>query len=249
MKYICGITVILLLTSPLFAKKKESKPQNTNNITTYIDSFSYSVGVFFWEEQILPALKQAGDDTVVNKTLFLEGITHAIKQETKLTSEKAKDIISRYFELKSEKIKMQDSILSASNLKIEQDFLEKNKNEPEIQVTSSGLQYKILSQGTGKKPLLSNKVSVHYEGKLLNGEIFDSSYERGEPIEFPLTNVIEGWQEGLQLLNEGGEIMLYIPSRLGYGNKQVGSIPPSSLLIFKVQLLSILSDEEEEESN
>ncbi len=98
----------------------------------------------------------------------------------------------------------------------------------------------MITEGTGKSPLPTSKVTVHYEGKLVDGKVFDSSYERGETITFPLNGVIQGWQEGLQLMKEGGKIMLYIPANLGYGERGAGNIiPGNSTLIFTVELFKV----------
>ncbi|WP_197440454.1 FKBP-type peptidyl-prolyl cis-trans isomerase [Polystyrenella longa] len=105
--------------------------------------------------------------------------------------------------------------------------------------TNSGLKYRILKEGKGKKPASSNEVTVHYRGWLDNGKEFDSSYGRGEPISFPLTGVIPGWTEGMTYVSEGGEIELEIPANLGYGSQQAGQIPPNSTLHFTVELLKI----------
>ena len=106
--------------------------------------------------------------------------------------------------------------------------------------TASGLQYKVVKEGTGKKPLATDKVKVHYKGTLLDGTVFDSSYDRGEPITFPLNGVIKGWTEGLQLMSEGSKYILYIPSDLGYGDRGAGAqIKPGATLIFEVELLEV----------
>lgn len=119
-------------------------------------------------------------------------------------------------------------------------FMSTNKTEPGVVSLSSGLQYKIVEAGKGKKPAKSDTVTVDYEGTLLNGTVFDSSYKRGQPISFPLSNVIAGWQEGLQLMPEGSTWMLYIPPHLAYG--KMGAPPmigPDETLVFKVHLISI----------
>lgn len=126
-------------------------------------------------------------------------------------------------------------------------FLEINKNKPGVETLASGLQYKILSKGIGAFPKAIDQVKVHYEGKLLNGEIFDSSFKRGEPITFGLNQVIPGWTEGMQYINEGGEIELYIPWNLAYGDRGAGgSIPPYATLIFKVKLIEIIKGQPQE---
>jgi len=114
-------------------------------------------------------------------------------------------------------------------------------DESGFQTTSSGLKYKVVKAGSDKKPTRSDTVECHYKGWLDNGTVFDSSYERGEPAQFPLGGVIAGWTEGLQLIGEGGEIELIIPSELGYGKRGAGAdIPPDSTLHFKVELLKVM---------
>ena len=119
-------------------------------------------------------------------------------------------------------------------------FLAENKLRDGVKTTESGLQYEVIREGKGKKPTAESTVKVHYEGTLIDGTVFDSSYQRGEPIEFPLSGVIQGWTEGLQLMPVGSKYKLYIPSELGYGERGAGqSIPPYSALIFTVELLEI----------
>lgn len=122
-----------------------------------------------------------------------------------------------------------------------QTFLQENALREEVKTTESGLQYEVLVAGKGAMPTATNTVKVHYEGTLIDGTVFDSSYERGEPIEFPLNGVIKGWTEGLQLMPIGAKYKLYIPYELGYGERGAGqNIPPYSTLIFTVELLEII---------
>ena len=121
-----------------------------------------------------------------------------------------------------------------------QDFLEQNKKRAGVQTTASGLQYEVLTAGTGVKPLATDSVLVHYKGTLLNGKQFDSSYDRGEPISFPLNRVIPGWTEGVQLMPAGSKYKFFIPYNLAYGERGAGQdIPPYSTLIFEVELLKV----------
>nr|WP_206063604.1 FKBP-type peptidyl-prolyl cis-trans isomerase [Oceanimonas sp. MB9] len=129
---------------------------------------------------------------------------------------------------------------AAENIRAGDAFLADNQQKEGVQTTESGLQYQVLKAGTGTvHPKASDKVTVHYHGTLLDGSVFDSSVERGETIQFGLNQVIKGWTEGLQLMVEGEKTRFFIPARLAYGNRAVGSIPPGSVLIFEVELFRI----------
>jgi FKBP-type peptidyl-prolyl cis-trans isomerase FklB len=141
-------------------------------------------------------------------------------------------IADKLFNLKNEK--------ASANLKAGQDFLEANKSKPGVVALPSGLQYEIITQGKGEKPLASQKVTCHYHGTLIDGTVFDSSVKRGQPATFPLNMVIKGWTEGLQLMEIGSKWRFFIPANLGYGDRQVSAqIGPNSTLIFEVELLGI----------
>lgn len=128
---------------------------------------------------------------------------------------------------------------AAANLKAGQDFLELNKQRPEVTVLESGLQYEILTAGTGEKPKAHNEVTCHYHGTLIDGTVFDSSVQRGRPAAFPLNMVIKGWTEGLQLMPTGSKWRFFIPPYLAYGDRQVSAqIGPNCTLIFDVELIS-----------
>ena len=128
-------------------------------------------------------------------------------------------------------------------------FMETNKAKPGIVTTLSGLQYEVIREGAGEKPALADTVTVHYKGQLSNGNVFDSSYDRGEPATFPLDRVIQGWQEGLQLMSVGAHYRIYVPHELGYGERGAGQdIPPYSPLIFDVELISVQKAVTEPES-
>lgn len=138
-------------------------------------------------------------------------------------------------EMQKKQLQSNQQVQSSSD-----NFLNENKAKAGVKTTASGLQYLTTKEGTGKQPQATSVVKVHYTGKLVDGTVFDSSVERGEPIEFPLNQVIPGWTEGLQLMKEGGKATLYIPANLGYGAQGVpGTIPPNSTLIFDVELIEV----------
>jgi FKBP-type peptidyl-prolyl cis-trans isomerase FklB len=130
---------------------------------------------------------------------------------------------------------------ASNNQQLASNFLTQNAKKSDIHTTKSGLQYQIISQGKGKKPTKDSKVEVHYEGRLLDGTVFDSSIARDEPVTFTLSQVIKGWQEGLLLMNEGSTYRFFIPAKLAYGETGAGNaIPPNSALIFDLKLLHVL---------
>src|SRR5688500_17695156 len=136
-------------------------------------------------------------------------------------------IADRLFNLKKEK--------SEANLKAGEEFLEANKQKPGVVALPSGLQYEVISEGEGPKPQANSKVTCHYHGTLIDGTVFDSSVQRGQPATFPLNQVIKGWTEGLQLMTKGSKWRFFIPPHLGYGDRQVSAqIGPNSTLIFEV---------------
>ncbi|MCL1120608.1 MAG: FKBP-type peptidyl-prolyl cis-trans isomerase [Shewanella sp.] len=135
---------------------------------------------------------------------------------------------------------MNNQKAAQENIRLGNEFLAQNKTQEGVKTTASGLQYQVLQQGTGTvHPKASDTVTVHYHGTLIDGTVFDSSVERGEPIAFPLNRVIPGWTEGVQLMVEGDKYRFFIPSELAYGNRSTGKIGGGSVLIFDVELLKI----------
>jgi FKBP-type peptidyl-prolyl cis-trans isomerase len=188
---------------------------------------SYSLGMLFGAN-----LKTAG--LKINTDAFLAGITDTLNgKPPKYTEAQAQAAIQAALAVVQQK-------KSADNLAAGTAFLDGNKKKAGVKVTDSGLQYEVLTLGTGPKPKVDDTVKVQYEGKLLSGTVFDSSIQRGEPAVFPIDGVIPGWTEGLQLMPVGSKYRLYIPSSLAYGEKGAGSvIEPNSVLIFEVELISI----------
>ena len=153
---------------------------------------------------------------------------------TAMSSREAQQMLNEYFE-KQAKEQAQQAIAEGKV------FLEENARRPEVTQTKSGLQYEVLSEGSGRSPKATDTVRCHYEGRLLDGSVFDSSYQRGEPADFGLNQVIAGWTEGVQLMKEGAKYRFFIPCRLAYGERGAGSsIPPYSTLVFDVELIKVL---------
>jgi FKBP-type peptidyl-prolyl cis-trans isomerase FkpA len=226
---------ILLATITLFAcnaggkaDKKSSQAQTDLENPADVD-ISYAFGMALGSD-----LKQTG--LQFDYDAFSEGFKDTLEgKDTRLSMEDAVRIIQTAFMTAMTK-------QAEENKARETQFLEENGKKNGIQTTSSGLQYEVVTQGNGAKPQANDTVSVHYEGTLIDGTVFDSSYARGEPLQFSLGGVIPGWTEGLQLMNVGSTYRLFIPSALAYGEQGAGdSIPPNSVLIFKVELLSIIN--------
>ncbi len=193
-----------------------------------IDSVSYSLGVSAGSYY----LKQ-GFDTINTEAFYL-GFKSAIKKLDLQCSEEESNAILQAFFQKASESKYDDV------KKEGEDFLKENAEKEGVVTLPSGLQYKIITEGTGAKPQLTDKVKVHYHGTLINGTVFDSSVDRGEPISFPVNGVIAGWTEALQLMPVGSKWELYIPYDLAYGERGAGQqIGPFSTLIFQVELLDI----------
>lgn len=194
------------------------------------------------EEQIIPQIDKqiAGNDTVktVKGDLFIDGFRTAIAgQETKMTLDHAQDLAKKQMEY------YQNALMEkrfGANKKAGEEFLKANAKEKGVKKLPSGVQYKILQEGNGAIPADSSTVKVHYEGRLIDGTIFDSSYKRNEPAVFGCKQVIKGWTEILTKMPVGSKWEIYIPQEMGYGAREAGKIPPYSALIFTVELLDIV---------
>lgn len=185
------------------------------------------------------SIKQQGQE--LDLELMFQAIRDVYEgRETKLTLEEATAVRQAYIQRRQQEVEAEREAAVARNKTEGEAFLAKNAKADGVKVTESGLQYMIINPGSSKKPQATDRVTVHYRGKLLNGTEFDSSYSRGEPTTFPLNGVIPGWTEGLQLIGEGGKVKLFIPSELAYGERGAGAaIGPNSTLIFEVELISI----------
>ena len=212
------------------------KSNQPPKIRTFNDSASYAIGkdiATSWQQQKLG----------LNLEVVAQSLIDMARGKNNWTRQTMTPILQRFqkqFDQRQQQ-KQQEMMASLDKNKEEgAKFLKENGNNKSVYTTKSGLQYRKLKEGNGKRPTANNTVKVHYTGKLLDGTVFDSSVERGEPMEFPVGAVIPGWTEGLQLMDEGSKYMLYIPYNLAYGENPVGDIPPGSTLIFEVELIEIV---------
>ncbi len=227
---------VAALTKELNQVKAELKrEQSATQLNTFIDSASYAIGkdiAASWQQQ------QLG----INLRAVAQSLTDIAQGKNNWSQKEMQPLLRRFqqdFE-KRQQSKNEEMMASMEkNRAAGAEFLKNNAKSKAIYTTKSGLQYKILKQGEGKRPTANSTVKVHYTGTLIDGTKFDSSYDRGEALEFPVGGVIPGWTEGLQLMNEGSKYILYIPYNLAYGEQLVGEIPPCSTLIFEVELLEV----------
>lgn len=207
--------------------KAKSATQQTD-LKTLNDSASYAIGV-----SVASFYKQQGI-TNLNSTLVTKAINDILGGKKTILDEEACNAVVTKLMNTVQESKSKSTIDAGSA------FLEKNKTRPEVKTTASGLQYEVLTEGTGIKPLATDSVTVNYKGTLIDGTEFDNSYTRGEPITFPLNRVIPGWTEGVQLMSVGSKYKFYIPYTLGYGIHGAGNtIPGGAVLIFEVDLLDV----------
>lgn len=201
---------------------------------------AYSLGYRFAEN----VQRQFPED--LDNEAFVRGVRDQLTaQEALVDDAEAERVLTAMMEARQ----AQAASDSLENLEEGLAFLEENAERDGVVTLDSGLQYEVLEEGEGDKPAATDTVTTHYEGRLIDGEVFDSSYERGEPATFPLNRVIAGWTEGLQLMSPGAKYRLYVPAELAYGDQAAGSIPPNSTLIFDVELLEVASaDSAEDES-
>jgi len=221
MKKIITIGMTLVLVGMGFSAKSQTEMTKEQKI-------SYALGA-----NIGMNMKQ--DIKQLDYESFLKGVKDAYAGTNQFTDQQMQEIFAQL----QEDIQAQKKSGVAVEIEKGAKFLEENKKNPEVKETASGLQYMVLQEGKGEHPTATSKVTVHYTGKLLDGTVFDSSVERGEPITFGLNQVIRGWTEGLQLMTPGSKYRLFIPYNLAYGeNGAGGMIPGGATLIFDVELIS-----------
>jgi FKBP-type peptidyl-prolyl cis-trans isomerase len=238
-----SLCICLFATAPIVAQSKKALQAEVQRLSSEIEQLkrpkdadlenkhakaSYSLGVL-----MASTVKSQGMDSLNLEAFMLAFEDVLTDQKPKLEPQEAEKTLQQYMQ----------EIMEARKLKSIEEaaaYLEKNKAQEGVQVTESGLQYKVLKEGSGKKPGPNDRVTVHYTGMLTDGTVFDSSVERGEPVTFGVSEVITGWTEALQLMKEGDKWTIYIPYPLGYGERGAGrEIPPYATLIFDLELLKV----------
>ena len=241
-KYILLSVIMVLvagITSQSYAQKKDKKKKGSKTevvaatpaFANNNDTVSYIIGADI-------ARSFAKNSLELNKEMVFKGFSDAqANADTIFSQEQIGQIMMAWQQQMTEKKTALAEQEMAKNLKLGDDYLAANKLNEGVIETASGLQYKVIKAGEGESPDDNDMVEVHYTGTLVDGTVFDSSRERGESIEFPVNGVIPGWTEALKLMKPGAQYMLYIPSKLAYGDKKTGPIPEGSTLIFDVELI------------
>lgn len=235
------ITALLAVSGAVLA---QDKPQAARPKPEALqDKASYIIGL-----NLGKSLKAQG--VPVTADLIIQGLRDGLSGADPLLSDAETQATMQEFQAKimaeqEEKRKVEGE----KNLKESQAFLDQNKARPEVKTTASGLQYEVIKEGSGDSPKPTDQVTVHYKGTLLNGTVFDSSYDRNEPATFPVSGVIPGWVEALQLMKPGAKYKLYLPSALAYGEHGAGhDIGPNQALVFEVELISVSNPPADDEA-
>ncbi len=225
------VAIVLIggaLTPVLYSKyAKPDAEKAAAKATTNVGKISYATGY------------QIGERTPPDMEVeqFIQGLRDAkAKKKMPYTEEDLNKAMMAYQQEAQKKVELENQTKANAG----KTFLAENAKKPGVVTTSSGLQYQVLKEGTGKQPTATSEVTVHYEGKLIDGTVFDSSIARKEPVTFALNQVIPGWTEGVQLMKEGAKYRFVIPAELAYGAQETGSIPANSTLVFEVELIKVV---------
>jgi FKBP-type peptidyl-prolyl cis-trans isomerase len=228
--------LMLMLVAAVVVAGCSTQEQSKSDIKTDMDKASYAIGF-----DIGSSLKSQ-DVTDLNLDLMYQGMVDAQSgEDTLMTQDEMMAALQTFQDTIMQRQQEKAERETTENLAAGEAFLAENATKEGVQITESGLQYRVIEEGSGANPSATSSVTVHYRGTLIDGTEFDSSYSRGEPATFGLNQVIPGWTEGLQLMNVGSKYEFVIPSDLGYGEigTQGGSIGPNATLIFQVELISI----------
>lgn len=205
-------------------------------LNSQMDSVSYSLGFFYGQSLAAEGVESLEDEK------FIDGLNRALSQGESQIDQMAMQSLMQTFQQEiTQSAEARRSEEATANIAAGSEFLEENAQNDDVMVTESGLQYRVIEEGTGAQPTAENEVEVHYRGTLISGEEFDSSHSRGQTATFPLNRVIPGWTEGLQLMREGATYEFFVPAELAYGNNPPPGSPiqPGSVLIFEVELIEV----------
>ena len=239
------VASVALLALTVYAAQEKAKEPATEEkpgesagggvaLNSTMDKVSYAIGL-----QMGQNLKAGGVE--VNLEMFVRGVKDGLSEaEPALRLEEIRQVMQDF----QKEMMAKQQAEAVKNLAESKAFLEENKNKPGVTALASGLQYRILQEGTGQRPTASDRVKVHYRGTLINGREFDSSYRRNQPAEFGVKGVIAGWTEALQLMKKGAKWQVFIPPNLAYGERGRPNIPPNSTLIFEVELLDVIKQQD-----
>jgi len=216
-----AVVIFTLISLSVFA---------ATEVKTEKQKLSYAMGTYF-----ALGVTQQGMD--IDVPAFIQAVEDALnKNDPQISMKEMQDILTKY----KETVAKQQSDAVAANQKAGDAYLAKNKKKEGVIESPTGLQYKILKQGSGEKPAAGNSVTVHYKGTLIDGTVFDSSYDRGQPATLSLGQVIKGWQEALPMMTTGSKWQIYVPPKLAYGDRAASElIGPASTLVFDIELISI----------
>jgi FKBP-type peptidyl-prolyl cis-trans isomerase len=233
-QWVAGLTLTVLMAGcqDQRATERDAAPAEPLPLTDDAAKASYSIGYLFADN----VAQQFGDEIEIEA--FIGGVRDVLAgADARIDEVEAQRVLNAMVERRQ----VAAVAAASSNLDAGLRFLAENAERDGVITLDSGLQYEVLEAGEGTKPGATDIVTTHYEGRLIDGTVFDSSYARGEPATFPLDRVIPGWTEGLQQMAPGGKHRLFVPSELAYGDRPAGDIPPNSALIFDVELLSVES--------
>ena len=224
-----GLVILAVATAVIASSCTQSGITGTK-VKTAEDSLAYALGIASYFYYMT-------DSVDIDPVLFAKGMLDSKNEKNTLDETTAQGYVMTYMQ-KRQAEKMQ--AMYTKNIEEGENFLSENKKREGVQETASGLQYEVLTMGTGATPVATDLVKVHYTGMLIDSTKFDSSVDRGAPAEFGVNQVIQGWQEGIQLMPVGSKFKFYIPYELGYGESGTGPIPPYSVLVFEVELIEII---------
>ena len=232
------VMAALLVAAPVVAEEADDAEASTVEVTTDQERLAYAIGINM-SRNIMQVFGERRDEVDFETIIaaFSDGLSERVPA---MTDDEVRETLQAWQMGEMERQTGAQREEAMGNLERSNAWLEQNLGEEGVQVTASGLQYRVVEEGAGESPTMSDTVQVHYEGRLINGTVFDSSYQRGEPIAFPVDGVIPGWTEALQMMKPGAKYELFIPANLAYGEAGAGgAIPPNSALIFEVELLAV----------